>query len=83
MNMHIRRVVLSVTTVALALAFAGINGAAHAQKPLDHVTIIVGYPAGGATDTVARLVAEAIQGKYAAAVVVQNKTGAGGQIAAA
>jgi tripartite-type tricarboxylate transporter receptor subunit TctC len=83
MNMHIRRVVLSVMTVALALAFAGINGDARAQKPLDHVTFIVGYPAGGATDTVARLVAEAILGKYATAVVVQNKTGAGGQIAAA
>jgi tripartite-type tricarboxylate transporter receptor subunit TctC len=45
-------------------------------------TFVVGYPAGGATDTVARLVAEAVQGKYASGVVVLNKAGAGGQIAA-
>jgi tripartite-type tricarboxylate transporter receptor subunit TctC len=70
-------------TVALAWPFVEISGEARAERLLDHVTFIVGYPAGGATDTVARLVAEAIQGKYASAVVVQNKTGAGGQIAAA
>jgi tripartite-type tricarboxylate transporter receptor subunit TctC len=58
------------------------SSAAQAQKQIDLATFIVGFPAGGATDTVARLVAEAIQGKYAAAVVVQNKPGAGGQIAA-
>jgi tripartite-type tricarboxylate transporter receptor subunit TctC len=54
-----------------------------AQKPLDLATVFVGYPAGGATDTVARLVAEAVQGTYANSVIVQNRPGAGGQIAAA
>jgi tripartite-type tricarboxylate transporter receptor subunit TctC len=78
-----RRAVLSVMTVALALPFVVIGGVARAQKPIDLATFIVGFPAGGATDTVARLVAEAIQGTYATAVVVQNKAGAGGQIAAA
>ena len=51
-------------------------------EALDLATFFVGYPAGGATDTVARLVAEAMQGKYAESVVVQNRPGAGGQIAA-
>ena len=81
--MHIRRTVLSVMMVALALPLVGISGVARAQKPLDLATIVVGYPAGGATDTVARLVADAIRGSYATSVVVQNRTGAGGQIAAA
>ena len=55
---------------------------AQAQKPLELAKLFVGYPAGGATDTVARLVAEAVQGKYADAVIVENRPGAGGQIAA-
>jgi tripartite-type tricarboxylate transporter receptor subunit TctC len=65
------------------LPFVATSSVAQAQKQIDLANFIVGFPAGGATDTVARLVAEAIQGKYAAAVVVQNRTGAGGQIAAA
>ena len=68
--------------LAVALACA-ISSAAHAQKRLDLATFFVGYPPGGATDAVARLVAEAVQGKYADAVVVQDRPGAGGQIAAA
>jgi tripartite-type tricarboxylate transporter receptor subunit TctC len=76
------RSVLSVMALALALPLAGIGSAAQAQKPLDLATVFVGYPAGGATDTVARLVAEALQGTYAASVIVQNRPGAGGQIAA-
>ena len=46
--------------LAVALACA-ISSAAHAQKPLDLATFFVGYPPGGATDAVARLVAEAVQ----------------------
>jgi tripartite-type tricarboxylate transporter receptor subunit TctC len=76
--MQTRRRVLSAMAAAVALPFTD----AFAQKPLDLATIFVGYPAGGATDTVARMVAEAIQGKYAETVVVQNRPGAGGQIAA-
>ena len=71
----------SVLSAGLALPFAGIGSAVRAQK-VELATVFVGYPAGGATDTVARLVAEAVQGKYADTVVVQNRPGAGGQIAA-
>jgi tripartite-type tricarboxylate transporter receptor subunit TctC len=77
---HHRRDVLSFMTGVLALPLVG--SAAQAQKLLDTATFVVGFPAGGATDTVARLVAEGVRGTYATAVVVQNKTGAGGQIAA-
>jgi tripartite-type tricarboxylate transporter receptor subunit TctC len=76
--MQTRRRLLSSMAATVALPFTD----AFAQKPLDLATIFVGYPAGGATDTVARMVAEAIQGKYAETVVVQNRPGAGGQIAA-
>lgn len=79
--MRVRRSFLCAIAAALALLLVG-TGGVQAQKPLDLATFFVGYPAGGATDTVARLVAEAIQGKYAESVVVQNRPGAGGQIAA-
>jgi tripartite-type tricarboxylate transporter receptor subunit TctC len=81
--MHHRRDVLSLLTSALVLPLTGISRPARAQKPFDTATFVVGFPAGGGTDTVARLVAEGVRGSYAAAIVVQNKTGAGGQIAAA
>jgi tripartite-type tricarboxylate transporter receptor subunit TctC len=77
--MNCRRHVL---LVAAFLAYA-ISSSAHAQKRLDLATFYVRFPPGGATDAVARLVAEAVQGNYADAVVVQDRPSAGGQIAAA
>jgi tripartite-type tricarboxylate transporter receptor subunit TctC len=65
--MRNRREVLSLMTAATALPVVGIGGAARAQQPLELATFVVGFPAGGATDTVARLVAEAVSGSYAAA----------------
>ena len=44
--------------------------------------ILVGYAPGGATDRVARIVADKLQAKLGMPVVVENKTGAGGRLAA-
>src|SRR5215212_648159 len=52
---------------------------ASAQAP---VRILVGFPAGGTIDTVARVLAEQIKDDLGAAVVVESRPGAGGQIAA-
>jgi tripartite-type tricarboxylate transporter receptor subunit TctC len=46
------------------------------------VKIIVGFPAGGGTDAIARTLAERLKDELGAAVVVENKSGAGGQLAA-
>ncbi|RYY78978.1 MAG: twin-arginine translocation pathway signal protein, partial [Comamonadaceae bacterium] len=43
--------------------------------------IITGFAAGGTSDTICRRVAQKLQGDYAKSAVVENKTGAGGQIA--
>jgi tripartite-type tricarboxylate transporter receptor subunit TctC len=48
------------------------------KKP---VHIIVGFPAGGGTDVIARLLAEQLRGTYAPAVLVENKPGAAARIA--
>lgn len=46
------------------------------------VKILVGFPAGAGTDAIARLLAEKLRGPLGAPVVVENRTGAGGQLAA-
>ena len=54
----------------------------NAQQKIDTIKIIVGYPPGGASDRAARLVGDALREKLGATVVVENKTGAGGRVAA-
>ena len=70
------------TGLALAASVAACP-AVQAQPPLDGaLTIVVGYPPGGSSDRVARLVADRLKERIGAPVVVENKTGAGGRIAA-
>jgi tripartite-type tricarboxylate transporter receptor subunit TctC len=64
---------------ALALLLAT---AVQAQKIEGPIKFIVGYPPGGASDRAARLVADAMREKFGATVVVENRTGAGGRVAA-
>ncbi|HEV6968033.1 tripartite tricarboxylate transporter substrate-binding protein [Roseateles sp.] len=61
-------------------ALAALPLAARAQdKP---IRLLVGFPPGGGTDAIARLLAEALQASLGTTVLVENKPGAGGQIAA-
>ena len=46
------------------------------------IRILVGFPAGGTIDVVARVLAERIKDDLGAPVVIESKVGAGGQIAA-
>jgi tripartite-type tricarboxylate transporter receptor subunit TctC len=48
--------------------------------PSRTVTIVVPYPAGGAVDVLARIVAEGIQGPLGQSVVVENQPGASGAL---
>lgn len=56
-------------------------GTVRAQAP-DTLRIVTGFAPGGATDRVARIVGEKLQAKLGITVVVENKTGAGGRLAA-
>ena len=60
----------------LAAPFLGPAARAQARP----MRFIVPFPAGGATDVVARVLAEAIQPRLGAPVVVENRTGSGGNI---
>ena len=75
-----RRVLGYFGATALSL---GASQSAQAQKWPDRpVTLIVPFPAGGNTDTMARLLADKLQTKYGAPFVVENKPAGGGVVAA-
>ena len=60
---------------------AGIGQQALAQSGMEVVRLITGFAAGGTSDTTCRRVATRLAPDYAKTAVVENKTGAGGQIA--
>src|SRR5262249_15262087 len=79
-SMHIdrRRLML------LLAATAAVSTQARAQSwPGKTIRIIVPFPAGGSADLSARLLAEHLKSTLAQNVVVENKAGAGGNLAAA
>lgn len=61
-----------------ALAAAPAVWAADSKKPIH---ILVGFPAGGGSDVIARLLADKLQAELGRNVLVENRPGAGGQIA--
>jgi len=53
-----------------------------AQAQSASIKLMVGFPPGGGTDAIARILADKLKDQLATTVVVENKAGAGGQIAA-
>ena len=68
---------LAATLVMSAAAWAQTAAAAY---PTQSIKMIVPYPPGGATDTLARLMAQKMQEGWSSSVVVENRPGAGGTI---
>jgi tripartite-type tricarboxylate transporter receptor subunit TctC len=58
-----------------------VAGSAMAQYPNKAVTTVVGFEPGGGTDTVARIVAKTLGENLGVQAVVENRAGAGGDIA--
>ena len=76
----LRRTLIACGAALLAAGPAMADAAAsYPNKP---VTIVVGYPAGGSTDLVGRLVANEIEKHLGQTVIVENLGGAGGAIGA-
>ena len=77
-----RRVAL-VTMMLAAAALAAIASPARAQSyPTRSITILVGYSAGGQADALARIIGKQLGENLKVSVVIENKTGANGMIAA-
>jgi tripartite-type tricarboxylate transporter receptor subunit TctC len=65
---------------ALALSSASALSQAYPSRP---IRWLVGYPAGGGSDVLARIVAEAMSRELGQPIVVENQPGASGNLAAA
>jgi tripartite-type tricarboxylate transporter receptor subunit TctC len=70
-------------SASLAIAFCLFGHSATAQEfpPKKTISMVVGFAAGGAADTAARIIAKKLGENIGANVVVDNKGGAGGNIA--
>ena len=81
MNIFPRRKFLTTAGTLIAAPFCN---AAHAQAPYPSrpVKLVIGFPAGGATDTLGRLLASHAAMRLSQPVIVENKPGAGTLIAA-
>lgn len=76
-----RRSLLAALTLA-ALTAAMPPARADAWPAAKAITLVVGYPAGGSVDLVARIIAEPLGKRLGAQIIVDNVGGAGGTIGA-
>src|SRR5262245_46986960 len=68
--------------IAIAAAFltTSLAGAAAQVYPARPITVVVPYPAGGPTDTLARILADHMRTSLGQSIVIENVTGGGGSI---
>ena len=74
-----RRAAMGLTALGLS-AFASIGSAPAADYPTRPVRFVVGYPPGGATDIIARLIGQRLSERLGQQFVIENKPGAGNNI---
>lgn len=75
-----KRALVGAAVLALTLTSAGLGWAADTVYPSRLITIVVPFPAGGAADLFSRMIAEKLRAEFGQPVIVENKTGAGGNI---
>jgi tripartite-type tricarboxylate transporter receptor subunit TctC len=69
-----------IALAALAMVFALGQVAAQDKWPTKPITYVVPFPAGGTTDTLARIIGQKLSVALGQPVIVDNKPGAGGNI---
>jgi tripartite-type tricarboxylate transporter receptor subunit TctC len=79
----INRRAFALSAAAFSLGFATKAQAEDAANyPSQQIRIVVPFPAGGTADTLPRIVAEKLRQKWNQTVIIDNRTGAGGNIGA-
>jgi tripartite-type tricarboxylate transporter receptor subunit TctC len=76
-----RRTLLLGAAGALTAGQFPLSPAARAQVIQQTARVVIPFPAGGSTDTLARIMADKLKGGYAPTTIVENKVGAAGRIA--
>jgi len=79
--MPTRRHLLAASAAGLVASTAGLIPRVLAQAIKKPVHVIVGFPAGGGTDMIARILADRLRGPYASTMLVENKPGAAARLA--
>jgi len=72
----------NISAIAAVAAFAGLPARAQEKYPSKPVRWIVGFPAGGGSDFLARTVANAMSEQMGQPIVIDNRPGAGAMIGA-
>lgn len=75
-----KNIIKSNTYFLFALLLCGT--AAHAAYPTKSIRFVVGFPPGGGNDAVARLFGQKFSERFGQSVVIDNRPGAGGNLAA-
>jgi tripartite-type tricarboxylate transporter receptor subunit TctC len=78
----VRHSICSIAAVLMMLAGANAAQAQEAKFPTKKVDFIVAFAAGGFADTLARFVAQKLNEMWGQSVVIENRGGAGGNLAA-
>ena len=79
--MNVRVIALS-AAVAFSLHLTDCRADDATNYPSQTIKIIVPFPAGGTADTLPRIVAEKLRQKWNQSVIIENRSGAGGNIGA-
>jgi tripartite-type tricarboxylate transporter receptor subunit TctC len=77
-----RRLIVALTTVALTVVLAALGPASAQSYPTKPIRVIVPFAAGGAVDVLARLVSAKMSDSIGQAVIIENRAGAAGNVAA-
>src|ERR1700710_3299808 len=75
-----RRAAIGLVAIGLSALVWSAGGAAALDYPTRPVRFVVGYPAGGATDILARLIGQRLSERLGQQFVIENKPGAGNNI---
>src|SRR5437868_1826734 len=75
--------IAALASLAMAVAHATTTDARADTFPSRPITIVVSFPAGGPTDTVARILSEPMRVALGQPIIIENVTGAAGTIGTA
>lgn len=82
--MTVKKFFLMMLSISFFAFGLGVQSVVHAQEkfPTRPIKIVVPFPPGGATDIIARVIGQKLSEQVGQAVVIDNKSGANGNIAA-